>query len=84
MVKALLDFALTSSTLRLLLALVEDGVVGVSLAPFSGTTGGGGDRVGCRGGKGKKLCGSIPASARRAWCFRTKSKRDSECMQTKD
>lgn len=46
MVKALLDFALTSSTLRLLPALPDAGVVAVGLASFSGTAGGGGDRVG--------------------------------------
>lgn len=81
MVKAVLDFALTSSTLRLLIAL-PDAVVGAGLASFFGTAGGGGDRVGC--GIGKKDCGSIPASTRGAWCFRTKSKRDSGCKQIKD
>lgn len=82
MVKAVLDFALTSSTLRLLIALPDAAVVGAGLASFFVTAGGGGDGVGC--GIGKKVCGSIPASTRRAWCFRTKSKRDSGYKQTKD
>ncbi|PWW75977.1 hypothetical protein C7212DRAFT_320954, partial [Tuber magnatum] len=69
MVKALLDFALTSSALRLLLALADAAVVGAGLASFSGTAGGGGDISGCGGGIGKKVCGSIPAAARWAWCF---------------